>query len=304
MSELQLESAAIQVPPVARLCLKKILFATDFSQYSNAAFPFALALARKYEAKLYAVHVLPRAYPPSIAPDTWNSYVEVPENQAWKQMEELALRCGPLPCETFVPHGDVWPVVADFIKSQNIDLIVTGTHGRTGFQKLLLGSTAEQIFRRAPCPVLTVGPHVSDEPDRAAAIREVLFATDFGSSAPAAMAYALSLAQENEAYLSLMHVIEDVKTASKNPQQSVAEVLNRLALMIPSEAALWCRPRSFVEYGPPAERILSAAKERNADIIVLGVKKTGYPAMASHLAAGTAYQVVMRASCPVLTVRA
>jgi nucleotide-binding universal stress UspA family protein len=305
MLEVQLENAATQVAPVARLCLKKILFATDFSQYSHAAFPFALALARKYESKLYAVHVLPRAYPSPILPYMWNSYVEFPESQAWKQMGELALRCGTVPCEAFVPHGDVWAVIAEFIKSQKIDLIVTGIHGHTGIRRLfLVGSSAERIFRCASCPVLTVGPQVSEDPERTAEIRQILFATDFGPSALAAMSYAFSLAQENEACLSLMHVIEDAKAAAKDPKQSVVEVLNRLDLMIPSEASLWCWARTFVEYGPAVERILSAANERNADMIVLGVKKTGHPTAASHLATSTAYQIAMQASCPVLIVHA
>jgi nucleotide-binding universal stress UspA family protein len=292
MSEAQRENATTQVAPVARVPLKRILFTTDFSRYSHAAFPFALALARRYESKLYAVHVLPRDHPPSIAPD------------AWKQMGELASRCGSVPCETFVPHGHFWEVIDEFTKSQKIDLIVAGTHGRTGIRRLFLGSSAEQIFRCASCPVLTVGPRVSEDPERAAEIHEILFATDFGAGALAAMSYAFSLAQENQASLSLMHVIEDVKAAARDPKQSVVEVLHRLDLMIPSEASLWCQAKTFVEYGPAVERILSVANERNADMILLGVKKTGYPAAASHLATGTAYQVVMQASCPVLTVRA
>lgn len=304
MTQAQMETGETQPVPVARLALKKILFATDFSEYSDAAFPFALALARKYESKLYAVHVLPGAYPPAIAPDTWSAYVELPESQAWKRMAELASRCGSVPHETFVPHGNVWASIADFIQHQNIDLIVTGTHGRRGIQRLLLGSSAEQIFRGACCPVLTVGPRVSEDPERAAEIREILFATDFGPGASAAMSYAFSLAQENEASLSLLHVIEDVKAAARDPKQSVAEVLSRLDLMVPSEADLWCRPKTLVEYGPPAQRILSVAKERNADLIVLGLKKSGHPAAVSHLPTGTAYQIVLQASCPVLTVRA
>jgi nucleotide-binding universal stress UspA family protein len=74
--------------------------------------------------------------------------------------------------------------------------------------------------------------------------------------------------------------------------------------MVPSEADLWCRPKTLVEYGPPAQRILSVANERNADVIVLGLKKSGHPAAVSHLPTGTAYQIVLQASCPVLTVRA
>lgn len=304
MTQAQMETVMNQPPAVARLALKKILFATDFSKYSDAAFPFALALARKYESKLCAVHVLPGNYPPAIAPDTWNAYVEVPESQAWKRMAELTSRCGSVPHETFVPHGNVWETIAEFIQQQNIDLIVTGTHGRRGIQRLFLGSSAEQIFRGASCPVLTVGPRVAEDPERAAEIREILFATDFGPGALPAMSYAFSLAQENEASLSLLHVIEDVKAAARDPKQSVAEVLSRLDLMVPSDADLWCRPKTLVEYGPPAPRILSVAKERNADVIVLGIRKRGHPAAVSHLPTGTAYQILLQASCPVLTVRA
>lgn len=289
---------------VTRLSLKNILFATDLSNCSDAALPFALAIARKYESKLFVAHVIPDGgYPSSKTHHAWQSHVEAAENHAWKRLTELTEQWKDVPSEIFVPHGDVWATLSELVGSQDIDLIVTGTHGRKGVRKLLLGSSAEQIFRCAPCPVLTVGSHVSSEPSAVAEIREILYATNFHPNSLAAVPYAFSLAEENQAHLSLVHVIENLKATVQDPKQSAIGVLHDLDNLIPPDADLWCRPKGFVEYGVPADRILHVAKIRKADLIVMGVKRNSHPAAAIHLLSSTAYRVAIQAQCPVLTVR-
>src|SRR6202035_1386816 len=110
--------------------------------------------------------------------------------------------------EVMIGQGNIWGEVSKSIEEKKIDLIVPGTRGRTGLEKALLGSVAEQILRQAPCPVLTVGPHVTLQPENAAKIHEILYATDLAVDFPVAAPYAISLAQENQAHLTLLCVME------------------------------------------------------------------------------------------------
>jgi len=204
-----------------------------------------------------------------------------------------------------VEEGDVWSVLASVVEKNEIDLIVAGTRGRTGMTKLVLGSHAEEIFRRAPCPVLTVGPHSSAHLPHGASIKEILYATDFSPESNAAAPYAISLAQEYQAHLTLLHVIADPKTGDLlRPPELVASSERLLRGLVPPEAELWCEPRFVVEQGPAAETILDFARLRKADLIVLGVRRpSGIPGAATHLPVATAHKVVSGAGCPVLTAR-
>jgi nucleotide-binding universal stress UspA family protein len=175
--------------------------------------------------------------------------------------------------------------------------MVIGTHGRTGASKLLMGSVAETIFRHAPCPVLTVGPETTGEPDSIADLHEILFPTDFSAESLAALPYAISLAQQDDARLYLMYV-------AGRSQRGETLLESQLRNLVPPDAKLFCEPKVFVETGPPAERILALAEELGTDLIVLGVKQAPLAFEASaHLPQATAYKIVSHATCPVLTVR-
>jgi nucleotide-binding universal stress UspA family protein len=168
-----------------------------------------------------------------------------------------------------------------------------------------MGSVAEEIFRTVTCPVLTVGPHSDSSHGAGAEIREILYATDFASVSPAAADYAVSLAQEFQARLILMHVIPEPKAgdlvSASDVTTAARELLRKL---VSEEAQAWCKPEYFVERGNPADRILEFARLRESNLIVLGVKpEEGLPGAATHLPIATAHKVVSRAPCPVLTVR-
>ncbi|OLD80051.1 MAG: hypothetical protein AUF67_13725 [Acidobacteria bacterium 13_1_20CM_58_21] len=102
----------------------------------------------------------------------------------------------------------------------------------------------------------------------------MLFATDFTKEAQAAAPYAISMARENQARLVLLHVMPDPdsKMRKRTPQDSVANVMHQLYELIPPEAELWCRLEATVRFGNPAERILEAIMEIEADLIVLAVR--------------------------------
>jgi nucleotide-binding universal stress UspA family protein len=290
-----------------RLTLKNILFLTDFSEPSEAALPFAVAMAREYGATIHALHVLtPAAYSNS-RPEVCFVAMEAEEETAQSEIERVDARLTGLAHESIVVRGfAVWPTLEQAMENCSADLIVLGTHGRTGAQKFLLGSVAEEIFRRSSVPVLTIGPHVHSGTHNGAKFHRVLFATDFTPESLAAAPYALSLAQENKARLLLLHVVRDHEQRKEEAlgESSVANILYKLNDLVPNEAELWCRPETVVEFGDPAERILGAANERGADLIVLGVRGApGHLGAATHLERTTAHKVVAHAGCPVLTVR-
>ena len=189
-------------------------------------------------------------------------------------------------------------------RKEKIDLVVIGTRGRTGVEKFLLGSAAEEILREATCPVLTVGPHAPAEPKLAGNIREIVYATDFTSDPLPAAPYALSIAQEYQAHLTLLHVIEERKVDQFVVPEDVMESCKRkLANLVPTGAELWCASDCVVERGPIAERILDVARSRRADLIVVGIHPaTGFPGAASHLPISVAHEILAHAMCPVLTV--
>jgi nucleotide-binding universal stress UspA family protein len=290
-----------------RITLNNILYLTDFSEPSEAALPFATAIARGYGAVVHALHVLMPSPYVYMTPELVAAGISGQEEAASLEMQKVESALTGLPHETIVERGfAVWPVLERAIKEHTIDLVVLGTHGRTGTQKLLLGSVAEEIFRRSPVPVLTIGPWVRNGAHNDARFHRVLFATDFTAESLAALPYAVSIAQENQARLFFLHVIRTHGQDEKEmPNKlSAANTLYELNEMVPKDAELWCRPEAIVEHGKPAERILEAAKQRGADLIVLGVRDAaGRLGAATHLERTTAHKVVAHAPCPVLTVR-
>ena len=291
----------------ARIALKNILFLTDFSEPSEVALPFGVAVAREYGASVHALHVLIPAPSAYVGPDTIPLAIEAQEESAQVDMQRVEAQLTGVPHDASVIHGiGVWPAVEQQIADQHADMIVLGTHGRTGAQRLLLGSVAEEILRQARIPVLTIGPEVPWAVHNGARFHRVLFATDFTPESLAATPYAVSFAQENQAQLILLRVLRlRDPEAQRHPMgPSVANIMHELHELVPTDAELWCRPETVVEFGEPGERILYTAAERHADLIVLGVRSAaGHLGAATHIGRTTANMIVAHAKCPVLTVR-
>jgi nucleotide-binding universal stress UspA family protein len=284
---------------VNRIAFKNILYLTDFSEQSAAALPFAEALARGYGASVHALHVLT-----PVIPRGCTAAIEADEALAADEMKKVEARFKDVKHDAVVAEGaQLWPAVEQAISRQQIDLIVAGTHGRTQASKLLLGSAAEEIFRRSSVPVLTIGPSVRKSSVGQGVFRSILFATDFSKSCETAAPFAVSLAEEVDARLVLLYVAPEVG-AKERAEIDISQVVEDLRALVPAEARLWCRPTAAVSYGDPADRILEAATERDADLIVLGVRDPGVRlGAATHLERAIAHKVVAHARCPVLTVR-
>jgi nucleotide-binding universal stress UspA family protein len=284
---------------------RNILFATDFSTTAANAIPYVKRIAKHYEANVVALHVHPPIVNPMMPPETWAADVDAQEARDQWSREDLARTFSGIPLEVQIEEGGVQDSVRKSIEKNHIDLVVLGTRGRTGLGKLLLGSVAEEIVRTATCPVLTVGPHADVPRGSDGQIREILYATDFTYESQAAVEYAVSLAQEFQARLLLLHVVprmeaNDLVMAS-NVVQSTKKVLQSL---VPDEAKTWSKTEYYVEQGDPAEKILEMAGLRQSDLIILGAKRErGVPGAATHLPIATVHKVVSHASCPVFTVR-
>ncbi len=284
---------------------RNILYASDFSPMAEVAASYAAEVARRYGSKVFALHVRPLDSYGMAPPESWPALKEASEFQAKEQAAHLCRLFPGVEHQAIVEQGSVWDTLSDFIANQRIDLVVMGTHGREGLGKILLGSITESVLRRAPCPVLTIGPNVEVEPARATEMKRILFATDFSSASQAAAPYAVSLAQENQAHLDILHVIEKRKIGELVAAPELIEgAVGGMRALLPAEAELWCEPAFLVEEGSVAEQVLKTARERKADAIVIGVRRLeGVFDTADRVPWHTAHKIIAGAPCPVLTIR-
>jgi nucleotide-binding universal stress UspA family protein len=281
----------------AQVALRKILFATDFSPCSEIALRYGLGLSRRFDATLYTVSVVSAEI----------AYVQPPDplffrHSAEDKMTQLVssnvfqgINHLELVKEGF---GDVSEVLLELIERLHIDLIVLGTHGRGGIKKLVLGSVAEDLVNRAPCAVLTIGPHVSLQSVSEMKLQGILCATDLRPGSENVLASALWLAKEEHARLILLHVL---KMPAGTPLERLAVergiAMNRLAQLLPRETtAVDC----IVEIGAAGERILGVAEHHCVDLVVIGRHHTFHPRMSAHLPWAMLHQVLCHARCPVL----
>jgi nucleotide-binding universal stress UspA family protein len=287
-----------------RVSISKIMVTTDFSEISDRALDYAIALARRYDARIYLAHVItPDPFQfaePQLAQATYEKVRQAAEEGITDILISGKLRG--VPHEVLLEEGNVWPCLETLIVKNEIDLVVVGTHGHGKVQKLLIGSVAEEIFRKADCAVLTVGPAVKQSDKNEVELNHILFATDFGPGAEKAADYAFSLAQEHDATLTLLHVIE---SAAAYTEESVARQREinvvRMKQLMPPGSENWCKPEFRATFGAAVEEILVAARESKADLIVMGAKAR--KSLAGHAPLTIAYNVVTKSTCPVLTVR-
>lgn len=304
--------------PSSAVSVKNVLFATDFSATSEAALPYAAAICRHFGSTLHMVHVVSEAslllMTGGVDYVSMGTIYEDAHTEAKEKLDEIAGRLEGIPQRSYVRHGQVWRNLNSIIEDNRIDMIVLGTHGRTGLGKLLLGSVAEDILRHACCPVLTVGPKVSGRAKLPAfpkrghdvaplelELQQIVFATDFAPSAAGIAQRAVKLAEEFRSRLTLVHVIEDYTQLGSRPGP-IEEGAGRLQALLPADAVLQYPAETVLEFGSPAERILKVAIERDADMIVLGAR-SARDVGGTHLPWSSAHHVIAQAHCPVLTIR-
>jgi nucleotide-binding universal stress UspA family protein len=291
------------------LTLSRILCATDFSEVSAKAERYAIALAARYEARLSLLHVDPPM--PMLSP-----YGEIPvdigmfeEQRRQAELEMKAAReraqAAGVTVDAEVRGGSPAREILSTAR-QDVDLIVIGTHGRGGVEHLLLGSVAEKVLRKAQCPVLVVPAGAGA--DQGVLFSRILCPIDGSAASAAAVAFAVSLARETDGTLRLLEVVEplpvvseiDALDAEAYEKQAAALARTTLHDAVGAEVRDWCRVEEEVAFGKASQRIVEAARDGAADIIVMGVR--GRNALDLFTFGSTTNDVVRRAGCPVLVV--
>jgi nucleotide-binding universal stress UspA family protein len=278
------------------LSFKNILLAVDFSPASEPAVYYASAIARQCHSNVHMMHVNGLDSYHLLSPEAFRVAVRDREAPTRDMVQLVKNLLDGLPNEVPLHQNGLWDVIADVVARNKIDLVVLGTHGRTGLAKFILGSVAEQIFRNVPCPVLTVGPEAPYANEKFA-FKNVLLASDLDPHS-AAPAYASWLCDEFNGSLTALHVAE----SNNGHGGSDIERANQVSAMLkPSERAML--PKIVVKHGLPADLILEAISELHPDVVVLGARHPARLGIASHLPWSTASKVIAGAACPVLTVR-
>jgi nucleotide-binding universal stress UspA family protein len=297
--------------------LQRILCAVDFSGFSRRALDHALSIARSYGSTVTALHVVAPA-PAVVAGAYFGSEVAPPimlptmdAATATRELERLVTseQVPGVKVETLVTEGsEVYREILAQADHLDANLVVIGTHGRTGFERLFLGSTAEKVLRKGRRPVMTVPPKAPD----AMASGPVPFArivcgVDFSKSSQIALDYATSLAQQNNAALALVHIIEThplyadfAPPAAIDLHAWVEQATSRLHQLVPDPVRATCSIAELVREGTPHQEILGFAQEVAADLIVLGVR--GRRAADLLFFGSTTHHVIREARCAVLTV--
>jgi nucleotide-binding universal stress UspA family protein len=290
--------------PASEISVQNVLFATDFSPASEAGFAYAVKIAERYCSKLYVAHVINLEPFSLVAAESTPAIITQAREQARQKIDRLlgSRRSQVDRYQAIVAEGNVAEVLVDILQRNHIDIAVLGTHGRRAFKKLLLGSIAEEIFRAAPCPVLTVGPRVAPAPG-GVELRHILYPLEFAPDPSEAAKYAVSLARQCAANLTIMNVSEDMPRSANSQEQITEPIESWIEDQIPGGSELCHRVRFERGFGPAAEAILDFATKATVDLIVMSVRRLD-PVVAAHLPRpDTAYEVVSRAPCPVLTVR-
>jgi len=296
------------------ITIRRILCPVDFSPFARRALDHAAALSRWYEAALTVVHVTP-LMPTVFGLEPAPSEAMLAPFDREAVGRELATFVGkaaegrPEP-QLRVLGGPTVGTILSLAAESATDLIVLGTHGRSGFERFMLGSVTEKVVRKAPCPVLTVPRRAEGAPERALFGR-ILCGVDFSDASQRAVDHALSLAQEAKARVTLLHVVEWLPSESfaKYPQFDadhyrrtlMTDARAKLEELVPEEARNWCEADTKLVIGKPYQEILRVAAEERSDLIVLGVH--GHGPVDRMLFGSTTQAIVRQAACPVLTIR-
>jgi nucleotide-binding universal stress UspA family protein len=300
---------------MAKIDIRRVLCPTDFSAFAAQTFAHAVAIATWYEAALTVLHVLPDAMTlsselaymgnPMLLEPGLNEAVE----SELASLVAPARRAG-LHADGEVRQGKPAGEIVRAAQDLRADLIVMGTHGRSGFQRWVLGSVAEKVLRQAPCPVLTIPADAAERPGPLF-FKRILCATDFSPASEGAVACAASLAAEAEACLLLVHVLDRSGPRARSESGPDGDGRDgadfecaaraQLRRAFPPEARDWCAPEEIVTCGKVAPEILRLAAEREADLIVVGVH--GRSLLDLMAFGSVTHGIVREATCPVLTVR-
>ena len=299
-----------------RIKLRQIMSATDISEFYNHTLSLGVGLAREFDGRLYACHVINL---PSVATYYGSVHIDPEvervrlESYVREQFQQL-LGDQPVQWEALISIGHTADEIARLAAEKDVDLVISATHGRSGLKRLILGSVTERLMRILPCPLMIIrGPAEASEsrPDKMLSFDRIMVGCDFSADSQAAVEYGLSLAQEFESELHLVHVIEPpvyvdldhaaVDIGLGDPRTFEDRLQKNLRDLIPSDAYDWCAPQFVLPNGQSYDELTRYAENLAVNLIVLGAR--GYSLVEKLFVGSTTDRVARRAPCPVLSVR-
>ena len=306
-----------------RIHIGRILCPIDFSDFSRRALDHAVAIAKWYESTVTLLHVYAIAPIVAYAPGSSmppHAPLSPHDREAWLGLIRTFARVEAgtsVPLEFQLLEGNATAEILARASELPADLIVMGTHGRSGFERLLLGSITEKVLRKAECPVLSVPAKVADvAPAPPALFKRIVCAIDFSDCSMHALEYATSLAHEADARLTVVHVVElppdvpqDAHELAGDGPRSLREYVAlakedcraRLKEAISESMRTYCTVGTVLAVGKPYQEILRVSEGQQADLLVIGIHGRG--PVDRLLFGSTAQHLVRQASCPVLTLR-
>lgn len=297
-----------------KMHFQHIFCATDLSDFSNSAVIQAIGMAREFGSALSICHVIdlpmvnmhgaPLVYP--------EEQIEEMKSGAMQQIKAL-VKGSDLNWEAVVETGPVSSTLCRLANEKGADLAIVSTHGRTGLKRLFLGSVTERVLRTITCPLLvvTASDRKTDAqaPFKGFGFRQIMVGCDFSADSGRAVEVGFSLAQEFEADIHLVHVVEPfVYRETTMPDAATIETggdltagfRERLEALVPEEARNWCTIHIACETGKPFQALQGYADANRVDLIVLGVR--GHSLVETMLLGSTTDRVIRGVSCPVLSV--
>jgi nucleotide-binding universal stress UspA family protein len=302
--------------------IRKVLCPIDFSDYSRRALDHAVAIARWYDSSITVLHVYTAtpaaAYAPGLPALESTALTAADREQLKVHATRFvdAAHVGDIPVDLVITEGNVAAEILS--RARQTGLLVIGTHGRSGFDRLVLGSVTEKVVRKAECPVLTV-PRAAPAaaPGGAVVFKRILCPVDFSDCSTNALNYAMSLSQEADAHLTVLHVMTYEMELTPDMSESLLAYshLNREAFRnacadnsrerlnaaVPDAVRAYCTVDTLLATGKPYREILRVATEQLSDLIVMGVQGRG--AVDLMFFGSTTQHVVRQAACPVLTLK-
>jgi nucleotide-binding universal stress UspA family protein len=286
------------------MTIRRILCPVDFLPAADTAFNYATALAASHGAKLKLIHVLTPIfsgmYPYPVDIVNPSSAMKKETRRQLAKLVAKAKAAG-VSAESEVVIGDVDAEIRRAIAGFKPDLITMGKHGRRGFERWFMGSTTDRLLRHTPVPLLTIAEPAHPKDD-ASVFRRILVTTDFSEGTADAIAFALTIAQENNARITLMHVGQDQPVQFSQEERASFRRRTERALLklVPAGVKDWCDVDTVIESGTPYQVILEKLEKEKVDLLVMNIHGKGM--LERALLGSNAERIVRAARCPVILI--